>query len=54
MQVQSEVLRAIEVFTGEKLRADTVQKSINHPTNAMNIGSNAHDSMDKLAWGIEA
>jgi len=55
MQVQVEVLRAIEAFTGETLKADTVQKFINHPANAMNIQTDAHDSMDKkLAWGIEA
>jgi len=55
MQVQAEVLRAIEAFTGDTLRADTIQNFINHPANAMNIESNAHDSMDKkLAWGIEA
>ena len=55
MLVQVEVLGAIETFTGQKLRADTVQQFINHPASAMNIERNAHESMDnKLAWGIEA
>jgi hypothetical protein len=27
---------------------------INHPSNAFNAESNAHESYDKLAWGIEA
>jgi hypothetical protein len=55
MLVQVEVLSAIETFTGRNLMADTVQELINHPANAMNIQSDAHESMDKkLAWGIEA
>jgi len=55
MLVQVEALGAIEAFTGQKLRADTVQQFVNHPANAMNIQRDAHDSMvEKLAWGIEA
>ena len=55
MLVQVEVLGAIETFTGQNLKAETVQKFINHPANAMNIEFNAHESTDtKLAWGIEA
>jgi len=27
---------------------------INHPSNAFNAESNAHETYDKLAWGIEA
>ncbi|KAF8340547.1 uncharacterized protein EI90DRAFT_3117067 [Cantharellus anzutake] len=46
---------AIETFTGQTLNAELVQQLINHPANAINIETNAHDSMDqKLAWGIEA
>ena len=29
-------------------------ETINHPSNAFNTESNAHESYDKLAWGIEA
>jgi hypothetical protein len=37
------------------LRAELVLELINHPANAINIESNAHDPMvQKLAWGIEA
>ncbi|KAH9963117.1 hypothetical protein BC827DRAFT_1193455 [Russula dissimulans] len=46
---------AIEIFTGQTINAEVVQKLINHPANAINIESNAHETMDKrLAWGIEA
>ncbi|KIJ17715.1 hypothetical protein PAXINDRAFT_97932 [Paxillus involutus ATCC 200175] len=46
---------AIEAFTGHKLDAKIIQKYINHPSNALNLETNAHDSMDKnLVWGIEA
>ncbi|KAF8497136.1 hypothetical protein F5888DRAFT_1889776 [Russula emetica] len=49
------VLVAIEMFTGKEVSADTIQRFNNHPANAINLESNAHDSMDKrLAWGIEA
>ncbi|KIM44992.1 hypothetical protein M413DRAFT_442950 [Hebeloma cylindrosporum] len=46
-------LNALETFTGRQL-ADEVVKNINHPSNAFNAESNAHESYDKLAWGIEA
>jgi len=37
------------------LRAEDIQQLINCPANAINIETNAHDSIDmKLAWGIEA
>jgi hypothetical protein len=43
------------MFTGHLLDAQTINDNINHPCNALNIQSNAHDAMDKcLAWGIEA
>ena len=43
------------MFTGSILDAQTIQDSINHPRNALNLESNAHEFMDKyLAWGIEA
>ncbi|KAF5373480.1 hypothetical protein D9615_009461 [Tricholomella constricta] len=46
---------AIGMFTGRALDADFVLQHINHPNNALNLETNAHDSMDKhLAWGIEA
>ncbi|KAF8338494.1 hypothetical protein F5887DRAFT_983104 [Amanita rubescens] len=46
---------AIEMFTGSALDAQTIHDNINHPRNALNLETNAHDSMDKhLAWGIEA
>ncbi|KAF8497137.1 hypothetical protein F5888DRAFT_1906980 [Russula emetica] len=49
------VLTAIEMFTGKEVSADIIQHFINHPANAINLETNAHDSMDKkLAWGIEA
>jgi hypothetical protein len=48
------VLTAIEMFTGNEVTADIIRR-INNPANAMNLESNAHDSMDKkLAWSIEA
>ncbi|KAF8731166.1 hypothetical protein AX14_005065 [Amanita brunnescens Koide BX004] len=46
---------AIEMFTGGVLDAHTIQDNINHPCNALNLESNAHEFMNKyLAWGIEA
>src|ERR1700753_1969800 len=43
------------MFTGNKVSADIIRKFINNPANAINLQSDAHDSMDKrLAWGIEA
>jgi len=50
---QQLTLSALETFTGRTL-ADEVVKMINHPSNAFNAESNAHESYDKLAWGIEA
>ena len=47
------MLCALETFTGQ-LIATEVKENINHPCNAFNAESNAHDSFDKLAWGIEA
>jgi len=47
--------QAIEMFTGKIVTAELVAELINHPANAINIETNAHDAMDKnLAWGIEA
>ena len=31
-----------------------MKENINHPCNVFNVESNAHESFDKLAWGIEA
>lgn len=46
---------AIEMFTGNKVSADTIHQFINHPANAINMHGDPHISMDKsLAWGIEA
>ena len=47
--------QAIERFTGKQLQPEFIQANINSPTNAINVETNAHHSMDKsLAWGIEA
>ncbi|KIM36522.1 hypothetical protein M413DRAFT_288172 [Hebeloma cylindrosporum] len=46
-------LSALETFTGRML-ADEVIKMINYPSNAFNAQSDAQESYDKLAWGIEA
>jgi hypothetical protein len=45
------VHRAIEIFTGQMLRAELVPELINHPVNAMNIQGDAHDSMDQKLAG---
>ena len=43
------------MFTGSTLDAQTIHDSIIHPRNALNLQTDAHDSMDKhMAWGIEA
>ena len=43
------------MFTSSTLDAQTIHDSINHPRNALNLQTDAHDSMDKhMAWGIEA
>ena len=35
--------------------AETIQNHLNHPRNALNLQSDAHDIMDKyMGWGIEA
>jgi len=46
-------LSALESFTGRSITKE-VKDNINHPCNAFNAESNAHDSYDKLEWGIEA
>ena len=46
-------MSALESFSGRQL-AKEVKENINHPYNAFNTQSDAHDSYDKLAWGIEA
>ncbi|KAJ3560367.1 hypothetical protein NP233_g10882 [Leucocoprinus birnbaumii] len=46
-------LRSLEIFTG-RLLAREVHSMINHPSNAFNAQSDAHESYDNLAWGIEA
>ena len=53
--IQSQTHRVIETFTGTVLKAEDIQQYVNHPCNALNLQTDAHDSMDKhLAWGIEA
>ena len=47
------MLQALECFTGRPI-AEEVKENINHPCNAFNTEFNAHESFDKLAWGIEA
>ena len=43
------------MFTGIPVDAAEIQPLINHPSNAINLESNAHQSMNRhLAWGIEA
>jgi hypothetical protein len=44
----------LETFTGRAITAEVVHGNINHPSNAFNAESNAHESFDKLEWGIEA
>ena len=44
----------IESFTGKAISAQTILGNINHPRNAFNAQSDAHDKFDQLAWGIEA
>ena len=46
-------LSALETFIGRPI-AEEVKNNINHPCNAFNVETNAHDTFDKLAWGIEA
>jgi len=43
------------MFTGNMVTAQFIRDFVNTPANAINIQTDAHDSMDKrLAWGIEA
>jgi hypothetical protein len=46
-------LKTLETFAGRQLATDVIS-NINHPCNAFNAQSDAHESYDKLAWGIEA
>ena len=46
--------KAVETFTGGAITANVARDKINHPSNAFNAQTDAHDSFDKLAWGIEA
>jgi hypothetical protein len=46
---------AIEMFTGNQVRAVDVQNLIDRPLNAINLHADPRISMDEtLAWGIEA
>ncbi len=46
---------AIEMFTGNEVRAAEVQHLISHPANAINMHNDPLVSMEQyLAWGIEA
>ena len=47
------MLQALEFFTGCPIAAE-VKENINHPCNVFNVQSDAHESFDKLAWGIKA
>jgi len=49
---QALTLSTLETFAGWTL-ADEAVKMINHPSTAFNAESNAHESYDNLAWGIE-
>ncbi|KAI6099089.1 hypothetical protein F5141DRAFT_1219280 [Pisolithus sp. B1] len=52
---KTQTFPAIESFSGFALDAETIQNHLNHPRNALNLESNAHDIMDKhTGWGIEA
>jgi len=52
---KTQTFSAIETFTGFALDAETIQNYLNHPRNALNLESSAHELMDKyLGWGIEA
>jgi len=46
-------LNALETFTGRPI-TEEVKNNINHPCNAFNAQTDAHETFDKLAWGIEA
>ncbi|KDQ64175.1 hypothetical protein JAAARDRAFT_43339 [Jaapia argillacea MUCL 33604] len=48
------ILRALDAFTVREITAEVVQANVNHPSNAFNVESNAHESFDRLEWGIEA
>ena len=50
---QALTLSALESFSGRRL-AEEIKENINHPSNAFNAETNAHDAYDKLVWGIEA
>jgi hypothetical protein len=43
----------LEAFTGRAITAKVIQANIDHPSNAFNMESNAHETFDLLAWGIE-
>ncbi len=45
---------ALEAFTGRDITTKVVRDKINHPCNAINLQNDAHESFNKLAWGIEA
>ncbi|KAI9573805.1 hypothetical protein HD554DRAFT_2325537, partial [Boletus coccyginus] len=47
-------LSTLEAFTGCTITADVVREKINYPSNAFNVQSDARESFDQLAWGIEA
>ncbi len=47
-------MRVLETFTGRAITAKIVRDKTNHPCNAFNVQIDAHESFDKLAWGIEA
>jgi hypothetical protein len=47
-------MHALEAFTGREITTEVVRDKTNHPCNAFNVQNDAHESFDKLAWGIEA
>ncbi|KAI9571792.1 hypothetical protein HD554DRAFT_2036683 [Boletus coccyginus] len=47
-------LSTLEAFTGRAITANVVCERINHPSNALNVEMNVHESFDQLTWGIEA
>ena len=52
MDIQQPVTpKTLEAFAGRKLTQE-VSDNINHPCNGLNFQADAHESFDKLAWGI--
>jgi len=48
------VVQYMLAFDAQSSRNFYWAANINHPCNAFNVESNAHDMFDKIAWGVEA